>query len=73
MKSNDGYFEVSIFFLTGSLQPKLGDGILAHNISREDLENRVNEYPFVVENLLSAEILEITPAKAEKQLEFLLD
>jgi uncharacterized protein YciI len=62
-----------VFLVTGSLQPNLGGGILAHNLSQLELQDRVNEDPFVVENVVSAEILEITPAKTDDRLSFLLD
>jgi uncharacterized protein YciI len=61
-----------VFVLVGSLQPNLGGGLVAHNTSLSDLQTRVNEDPFVVENVVSAEILEITPSKADKRLRFLL-
>jgi uncharacterized protein YciI len=61
-----------VFLLVGSLQPKLGGAILAHGESLPDLERRVNEDPFVVENVVSAEILEIAPSKADERLGFLL-
>jgi uncharacterized protein YciI len=64
--------EDGVFLLIGSLQPKLGGAILAHGISRPDLESRVNEDPFVVEKVVSVEILEITPSKADERLKFLL-
>jgi hypothetical protein len=51
----------------------LGGGIVAHNTSLPDLQRRVNNDPFVVENVVNAEILEITPSKADPRLEFLLD
>jgi uncharacterized protein YciI len=57
--------------MVGSLQPNQGGGIMAHNISLEDLQNRVNDDPFVAENIVTAEILEITPAKTDKRLGFL--
>ena len=62
-----------VFLLAGSLQPKLGGGILAHNTSLSDLQSRVGDDPFVAENVVSAEIMEITPAKADPRLAFLLD
>ncbi len=65
-------FDDGVFLLTGSLQPNLGGGIVAHNISLPELQSRVNEDPFVAENVVSAEILEITPAKADTRLNFLL-
>ncbi len=65
-------FDDGVFLLVGSLQPNLGGGIVAHNTSLSDLQSRVNGDPFVSENVASAEILEITPSKADERLEFLL-
>jgi len=66
-------FDDGVFLLVGSLQPNLGGGIVAHNTSLPDLQSRVNYDPFVAENVVNAEILEITPAKADARLNFLLD
>jgi len=60
-----------VFVLTGSLQPNLGGGILAHNTTLSELEDRVNGDPFVAENVVRAEILEITPARTDQRLGFL--
>jgi uncharacterized protein YciI len=65
-------FADGVFLLAGSLQPNLGGGIVAHNTSRSDLQSRVNDDPFVAENVVSAEILEVTPSKADERLKFLL-
>lgn len=65
-------FNDGVFLLVGSLQPNLGGGIVAHNISLPDLQRRVNSDPFVAENVVSAEILEITPSKTDERLKFLL-
>ena len=62
-----------VFLLVGSLQPNLGGGIVAHNTTLPELQSRVHADPFVVENVVCAEILEITPAKADDRLKFLLD
>lgn len=62
-----------IFLLVGSLQPNLGGGILAHSTSLSDLQRRVSDDPFVSENVVSAEVLEITPSKADERIKFLLD
>ncbi len=61
-----------VFMLVGSLQPNLGGALLAHGTTRSDLETRVNDDPFVVENVVTAEIMEITPARADERLQFLL-
>jgi len=66
-------FDDGVFLMVGSLQPNLGGGIVAHNTTLSDLQSRVNNDPFVVENVVSAEILEISPAKADERLTFLLD
>ena len=66
-------FDDDVFLLVGSLQPNLGGGIVAHNASLSDLQSRVEEDPFVKENVASAEILEITPSKVDRRLRFLLD
>ena len=66
-------FDDGVFLVVGSLQPNLGGGIVSHNTSLSDLQSRVNDDPFVAENVVSAEILEITPAKADERLNFLLD
>lgn len=65
-------FDDGVFILSGSLQPSLGGGVLANNTSLADLQTRVNADPFVAENVVSAEILEITPAKTDERLNFLL-
>ena len=65
-------FDDGVFLLVGSLQPNMGGGIVAHNTTLSDLQSRVNNDPFVAENVVSAEILEITPSKADERLKFLL-
>lgn len=66
-------FDDGVFLLAGSLQPNLGGGIVAHNTSLSDLQSRVQADPFVAENVVSAEILELTPSKADERLKFLLN
>ena len=65
-------FDDGVFLLAGSLQSNLGGGIIAHHTSLAELQNRVNEDPFVTENIVSADILEFSPAKADARLKFLL-
>ncbi len=66
-------FDDGVFLLAGSLQVNLGGGIVAHNSSLSDLQSRVNDDPFVAEDIVSAEILEITPSRSDERLKFLLD
>jgi len=56
-----------VFLLVSRLQPNLGGGIVAHNTSLSDIQSRMNGDPFVLENAVSAEILEITPSKADER------
>ncbi len=65
-------FDDGVFLVAGSLQPNLGGGIVAHNTPLADLQSRVNDDPFVAENVVSAEILEIAPSRTDQRLEFLL-
>lgn len=67
----DRGFADGIFSLVGSLQPNAGGAVLAHGISLPELQARVNEDPFVVENLVNAEILEVTPSRVDDRLAFL--
>jgi len=66
-------FDDGVFLLTGSLQPNLGGGIMAYNTSLAELKKRVNDDPFVVENIVSAEIIEISPSQADDRLDFLVN
>lgn len=65
-------FDDGVFLLAGSLQPGLGGAIVAHDTPLADLQSRVEADPFVAENVVEAEILEITPSKADARLDFLL-
>jgi uncharacterized protein YciI len=65
-------FDEGVFLLAGSLQPNSGGGILAHNTSLPDLQNRVKADPFVERDVVSAEILEIAPSRADERLKFIL-
>jgi uncharacterized protein YciI len=64
-------FEEGVFLAAGSLQPKAGGGILAHNTTPEALEARIQADPFVAERVVTAEVLEITPARTDPRLDFL--
>ena len=66
-------YDDGVFLVAGGLQPSLGGGIVAHNSSLTELQNRISRDPFVAENVVCAEILEITPSKVDERLQFLLD
>lgn len=64
-------FDDGVFLLAGGLQPNLGGGIVAHNTKLADLQSRVSDDPFVAESVVTAEILEIEPSRADARLSFL--
>jgi len=61
------------FLLVGSLKPNRGGAVLAHGLTLAQLRSRVDADPFVAENVVKAEILEIAPGRADPRLEFLLE
>jgi uncharacterized protein YciI len=61
-----------VFLLIGSLEPRAGGTILAHGTTRAELEARVNQDPFVANDVVSAEVLEVSCSKSDPRLEFLL-
>ncbi len=65
-------FDEGAFALVGSLEPRRGGAIVARAGSLAELRARVDDDPFVAEGIVSAEILEITPSRADERLAFLL-
>ena len=65
-------FDDGVFLLVGNLQPQSGGGIVAHRTSLAELQARVSADPFVVEDVVKAEIVEITPSRADERLGFML-
>lgn len=64
-------FDDGVFLMVGSLQPNLGGTVFAHRTTLSELQKRVGEDPFVAENIVTPEILEISPAKLDERLAFL--
>ena len=65
-------FERGVFLLSGSIQPKAGGAVLAHNVTPEQIRAIVNEDPFVSEDVVTAEIVDISASKSIPALEFLI-
>lgn len=65
-------FEDGVFLLAGSLPPQAGGALLAQGVSREQLQARVEDDPFVKEQVVRAEIIEIAPSRADPRLAFLV-
>ena len=66
-------FDDGVFMLAGSIEPGQGGAILADNVSRVGLEARVKMDPFVIGDVVTAEIVEISPKKAVEELQFLVN
>jgi len=66
-------FEDGVFLVAGSLSGNQGGMVLAHNITREALEKRVALDPFVVEDVVKAEIVEAVPGRVDQRLQFLME
>ena len=66
-------FDDGVFLLVGSLRPNSGGGIVAHNTSLVELQDRVKADPFVVRDVVSAEIVEIVPSRTDDRLRFILE
>ena len=66
-------FADGVFLLIGSLEPGQGGSVIAHNTSHEELEKRLKLDPFVAENVVTAEIIQIAPKRAVERLNFLVD
>ena len=65
-------FDDGVFFLAGSLS--IGGGaILAKKVERRDLDDVIMNDPFIKEGIVSSEVFEIDPKKANKQLSFLFE
>ena len=66
-------FDENLFLVVGSLKPNMGGCVIAHNTSLEELQQRVKADPFVAENIVTTEILEISANQVDERLNFLLD
>jgi uncharacterized protein YciI len=65
-------FDDGVFLLAGGLEAKSGGGLLINNTTRAELEARISEDPFVQQEIVTVEIIELSPSKAVPSLEFLL-
>lgn len=65
-------FSDNVFLVVGGLNPGPGGGVMANNTSLEELQQRVDEDPFVKHKVVDVEILEISPVKTDERLNFLL-
>lgn len=69
----DQGIEDGVFLLVGSLRPNRGGIVVAANTSAAELEERVALDPFVVEDIVKAEILDVGPSRVDERLRFLVE
>ncbi len=60
-----------VFLVVGSKQPVPGGCIIAHGLSANELDARVAKDPFVEQEIVSAEIIQVTPNQLDDRLAFL--
>lgn len=66
-------FDDNVLVVVGSLAAGEGGAIVAHNTTAEALRERVASDPFVIEKVVTAEIVEIVPKRVDPRVEFLLE
>ena len=62
-----------VFLLAGSIRPGQGGAVLATGLTPQALRTRVAEDPFVVHDVVTAEVIEIDPNLTDPRLSFLGD
>lgn len=65
-------FADGVFLLAGTIQPQAGGAILAHGLTLAEIQERVSQDPFVAGDVVRAEIVEMSPSRADERLGFLL-
>ena len=59
------------FLLTGSIAGGQGGAVIAHGLTRADLEKRLEADPFVAQRIVAPEIIEIEPGTVDPRLDFM--
>jgi uncharacterized protein YciI len=60
----------AVFLLAGSLSGGQGGAVIAHGLTRADLERRLEADPFVAKRIVAPEIIEIVPGLVDHRLAF---
>lgn len=66
-------FEDGVFALTGSVAPGVGGMILAHHLTRDQLQARLDQDPLVVEGKVAVAISEVKPSRVDERMKFLAE
>lgn len=64
--------DAGIFLVVGSLQPALGGAIIATGIPRNELDSMLQEDPFVTNDVVVVEVLEVSPTATDERFAFLM-
>lgn len=64
-------FDDGVFVLTGSIAPGVGGMILAHHLTREELQQRLDEDPLIVQGKVSVTISEVKISRVDERMQFL--
>ena len=65
----DKYYNARKFIVSGRQTPPFGGVIIAHNVTKDELESILKEDPFYKNELADFEIVEFTPAKYAEKFE----
>jgi len=60
-----------VFLLAGSLKSSSGGVIIAHMSTLQEIKDRVERDPFVREDIVKADIIEVEPAVTDARLDFI--
>lgn len=66
-------FDDGVFLLAGSLAPQAGGGLLAHGVTQDELQARLDDDPFVAEGVVTVEITKLAASRADERLAFLVE
>lgn len=61
----------AVFLMVGSVSGGQGGAILAHGVTRPDLEERLRADPFVAAQVVLPEIVEVEPGLVDHRLAFI--
>lgn len=69
---SEGFFQLVASFKPAGEKENAGGAILVHGLTIDELNTRLQEDPFVTENVVVADIIELTPNIVSPRLDYLL-